>query len=157
MSSPQEVDVEMKHRLARTRTHVEHRPVSLLDVPPAGNLRRRQVTAPNHVGVFDLRFLQSRKMLLRNDEHVRRCFWVDVLKGKHMLVLVNFFGGDLAAHNAAEKAIARGVVHGSLTMAKTITHESTTRSRGSGETGNLNRKPSASSCSTTPYLRGKKR
>ncbi len=64
----------MKHRLPRPRTHVKHGPVSLLDIPLARNLGRRQVAAPDHFGILSLRFLQSSKMFLGDDQHVRRSF-----------------------------------------------------------------------------------
>ncbi len=57
MASSQEVDVEMKHRLPRTRTHVEHSPVSLLDLPLARNLGCGQVAAADGFGIASLRFL----------------------------------------------------------------------------------------------------
>ena len=62
----------MKHRLPRARTHVEHRAVSLLDISLTRNLGRHQVTASDHLGVVGLRFFQSSKMFLRDDQHVRR-------------------------------------------------------------------------------------
>ena len=61
------MDVEVKHRLPRAWTHVEHRAVSCLDVAITRNLRRDQVTASDYFGVVGLRFIQSGKMLLRND------------------------------------------------------------------------------------------
>jgi hypothetical protein len=116
MTSTQQVDVEMKHRLPRSRTHVEHGAVSLLDVPLACNLSRCEVTAADHFGVFGPRFLQSSKMFLRNNQHVRGSLWVDVFKGQYVLVLVNFLGGNFAAENAAEKAVAFGLGHRLVTM-----------------------------------------
>ena len=72
MTPPQQVDVQMKHRLPCAGTHVEHGPVSLLDVALARNLGGGQVAAANHFGVLGLRFFQSGKMSLRNHEHMRR-------------------------------------------------------------------------------------
>ena len=131
MTSAQEVDVEMKNRLPRSSTYVKHSPVSLLDVPLARNLGRRQVTAADHFGIFGLCFLQSGKVLLGDDKYMRRRLRVDVFKGQHVRVLVNLLGGNLAAENAAEEAVARGVSHGSGTMAKTITHASPNNETGS--------------------------
>jgi hypothetical protein len=118
MTPAQEVDVQMKHGLPRSWTHVKHGPVSLFDIPLARNLSRCEVAAANHFRVVSLRFLQSCKMFLGDDQHMRGSLRVDVFKGEHVLVFVNFLGGNLAAENAAEKAVARGVGHGSLTMAK---------------------------------------
>ncbi len=114
MTSTQEVDVKMKHRLPRSRAHVQHGAVSLLDVALARDLSRREVAAANHFGILGLRLFQSSKMFLGDDEHVRGSFGFDVFKGQDMLVLVNLPSRNLAAENAAEKAVARGVGHGKL-------------------------------------------
>src|SRR5579862_1225181 len=66
----------------------------------------------NQFGIVRLSFFQSGKMFLRNHQHMRRCLRIDVFKGINMLVFVNFLGGNLAAKNAAEKAIIRSVAHG---------------------------------------------
>src|SRR5271155_3938540 len=105
------MDVEMKHRLPRPRAYIEHSPVALLDFPITRYLRCRQVTAPDHYGVVRLRFVQSRKMLLRDDQHVRRSLRADVFEGKDVIVLINLLRGNLAAKNTAEKAVTRGVGH----------------------------------------------
>ena len=116
MTSAQEVDVEMKHRLPRSWTYVKHSPVSLLDVPLARNLGRREVAAADHFGIFGLCFLQSSKVLLGDDKYMRGSLWVAVFKGQQVRVLVNLLGGNLAAENAAEEAVVRGVGHGSVTV-----------------------------------------
>jgi hypothetical protein len=116
MPSTQEVDMEMKYRLPRSRTHIQHGPISLLDVPLTRNLGRRQVTAADHLGVVSLRLLQASKMLPGDDQHMRRRLGVDVLEGQHVLVLVNFLGRNLAAENAAEEAVAAGIGHRLVTV-----------------------------------------
>jgi len=120
----------MKHRLPRARAHVEHCPISLLDVPLARDLRRRQVTPANPFRIFSLRFLQSGEMLLWDYKHVCRRLRIDVFKSKYVLVLVNFLCRNLATENAAEKAVAARVGHRWITMAETITLESTACQRG---------------------------
>jgi hypothetical protein len=114
MTSPQKVDVEMKYRLPRSWTHVQHGPVSLLNVPLTCNLSRSQVAAADHFSVFSLRFFQSTKMSLGDNQYMGRSLRVDIFEGQHVLVLVNFLRGNLAAENAAEKAVAGGVGHGIL-------------------------------------------
>jgi hypothetical protein len=101
----------MVHRLSRTRAYIHYGPVSLLDIALAGDLGCCEVTAADHVGILGLRFFQSGKMSLRDDQHMGRGLWVDVFKGKHMLVLIDLSCGNLAAKNPAEKACARGVGH----------------------------------------------
>ena len=111
MASTQEMNVEMKHRLPRSGPYVQHGPVSLLDVPLARDLGRCQVTLADHFGVLSLRLFQPGKMFSWDDQHMRRRLWIDVFKGKDVIVLVNFLRGNLAAKNAAEKAISCGVSH----------------------------------------------
>src|SRR5258708_28131753 len=123
MTSSQQMDMEMKHRLPRSRTHVEHGPVSLLDIPLAGNLGGGQVAAADHFGVLGLRFLQAGKMFLRNHQHMRGRRGIDVFKGENIRILVNFRCRDLAAEYAAKKAVGREVSHRLVTMAEKITLE----------------------------------
>jgi len=106
--------VHMKHGLPRARTYVQHSPVPLLDVAITRYLRCYQMTAPDHLGVNSLRFVQSRKMLLRNDQHVRGSLRVDVFEGKNMIVLINLLRGNFAAKDAAEKAVAARVSHSKI-------------------------------------------
>jgi hypothetical protein len=120
--------VEMKNSLPSTGANVHHSTVSVLNVALARDLRRNQVTAANHVGVFSLCVVQSRKMFLRDHQHVRRSLRLDVFKGEDMLVLINLLRGNLATDNAAEKAVAVRIGHrlspAEITMVKTIAPES---------------------------------
>lgn len=154
MTSTQEVDVEMKHRLTCSWTYVKHSPVSLPDVPLARNLGRRQVAAADHFGIFGLCFLQSCKVLLGDDKYMRGSLWVDVIEGQYVRVLVNLLGGNLAAENAAEEAVARGISHGSGTMAKTITHASTTETRRATEKEELEPETGSLRDSAPPWRTG---
>ena len=52
------------------------------------------------------------KCFLRNNQHMGWRFRIDILKGENVIIFVNFFGGDLAAKNATEKAVAARVGHG---------------------------------------------
>ena len=118
MTSAQKVDVEMKHRLPCPGTYVQNRAVSFLDVALACDLRCGEIAAADHFGVLSLSFLPSGKMFLRDYQHVRRGFGIDVLKGEDVLILVDFLRGNLAAQNAAEKTVAGGVDGHRLTSAK---------------------------------------
>jgi hypothetical protein len=111
MPATEQVDVEMKYRLSCSRTYVEYRAVSVLDISLARDLSRRQVTASDHLGIANLRFLQTSKMFLWDHEDMRRRLRIDVFDGEHVLVLIDFLRGNLAAENAAEKAIAGGIGH----------------------------------------------
>ena len=100
----------MKDRLSRAGADVEDRAVSLLDVALARDLRGGEMAAADDLGVRGLGFFQSRKMFLGNDEHVRGRLRTDVFEGEHMLVFVNFLRGNLAADDAAEKAVGSVMV-----------------------------------------------
>lgn len=69
------------------------------------------MAATNHFRVLSLRFLQTGKMLFRNDEHVRWRFRVDVLESKYMFVFEDFSRWNFSAENAAEEAVNTGVGH----------------------------------------------
>jgi len=108
----------MEHGLSRARSYIEYRPVSMFDIAITCNLRCRQMTAADQFGMVSLRFLQSGEVLLRDNQNVRRRLRIDVLKSKYVLVLVNFLRWNLAAQDAAEKAIAGSVTHCWVTTAK---------------------------------------
>src|ERR1700728_366855 len=115
-TASEQVHVEMKHRLPRSRTNIEHGSISLLDVSLPRNVGRRQMAAPDDLRVLRLGFFQSREMFLRDDQHVRRRLRVDVVKREDVVVLVNFFRRNLAANDAAKKAI--GIAHKRSTCPK---------------------------------------
>lgn len=97
--------VQVKDGLARTGPNVQHGSVTLLDSSLPRDLCRRQVTAPDDLGIAFLRFFQPGKMSFGNDQHMRRRLRIDILKRKNVLVFVNFLRGNLSVNNPAEKAI----------------------------------------------------
>ena len=110
-AAAEKVDMEVEDGLSRARADVEDGAVSLLDVALAGDLRRRQMAAADQFRVFGLGLFQSGKMFFGNDENVRGGLRLDVFKGEDVIVLVNFFGGDLAANHSAEEAVGIGHCH----------------------------------------------
>ena len=40
-----------------------------------------------------------------------RRLWIDVFKGEHLFVLINFLGGNLSSNDSAEKAILVRIGH----------------------------------------------
>ncbi len=94
--------MQMKNRLPRTRTHVQPRAVAIFNRPLSSDVRSRQVTAPHQFRVFRHRFLQARDMFLGDNQDVSRALWVQIFKGKRVLVFVNFLGWHFAANNPAE-------------------------------------------------------
>jgi hypothetical protein len=108
--------VEVEDGLSGAGADVEDGAVSLLDVALAGDLGGGEVAAADDFGVAGLSLFQSGKMLLGNDEDMGGRLCVDVFKGEDVFVLVNSLGGNLAAEDAAEKAVGGGVSHGLLSF-----------------------------------------
>jgi hypothetical protein len=106
------MNVQVKYRLSRFWANVDDGAVPLLDVPLACNLSGGQMTTSNHFRIFGLRLFQSGKMFLRDHQHVRGRFGINVFKGKHVRVLINLVGWNLAAQDAAEEAGGSRVGHG---------------------------------------------
>jgi len=104
----------VEDRLSGAGADIENRSVSLLDVALARNLRGGEVTAANDFRVGSFCLFQSRKMFLRNDEHVGRRLGIDVFEGEDVGVLVDFLGGDFSADDATEKAVRGSVSHSLL-------------------------------------------
>src|SRR5579864_680910 len=63
------------------------------------------MASSNNLCVTRFRFFQSRKVLLRNDQHMGGSLRIDVLEGIGVLVLADFFGRDFAANDFAKDAI----------------------------------------------------
>lgn len=99
------MNVQVKDGLACTGADIKDRSVSMFDVALARNLRCSEMAAADDLCVGGFGFLQSSKMTLRNDEYMRRRLRIDVFEGKDMLIFINFLGRNLAADDAAEKAI----------------------------------------------------
>jgi hypothetical protein len=102
--------MQVEHRLTGARPHVEHRPISLLDPALPRDLGRGQMAAAKDLRISFLGFFQSCKVPLRNDKHMRRRLGLDVFKGEDVFILINFFRWNLAANDAAKKAV--GIGHG---------------------------------------------
>ena len=100
--SAEQVDVEVEDRLSRARADVENGAVSLLEVALACNLGGGEVAAADDCGISGVSFLQSGKMLLRNNEDVRGRLRIDVFKHKDPIVFVDFLRWDLAFDYFAE-------------------------------------------------------
>jgi len=92
----------VKNRLAAFGSDVENGTVSIFDATLAPYLRRGKMQASDQLSVFGLRLLQSANVLLRDDENVCGSLWLDVFKGKRMLIFVDFLGGNFAADDFAE-------------------------------------------------------
>lgn len=106
----------MKYRLPCTRAYVNNCAVSVFDVALAGDLGGGKMAPSDEFGVMRIRFLQSSEVFFGDYENVGGGLRIDVFKGKNVIVFVNLFRGNFAAEDTAEKAVGRGIGHGSLTM-----------------------------------------
>jgi len=102
LPAPNEMDVQMEHRLAGSWAHVQHRSITILNSSVSRDFRCCEVTAADRVRIFQRCFLKARKMFLRNDQHMGRRLGIDVLESERVLVLVDFLGRNFAVDNSAE-------------------------------------------------------
>jgi len=108
--------VEVEDGLSGAGADVEDGAVSVLDVALAGNVGSGEVAAADDFCVGGLRLFQSGKMFFGDDEDVSWGLRVDVFEGEDMVVLVNFFGGNFAAEDAAEEAVGGSVRHDLISL-----------------------------------------
>jgi hypothetical protein len=104
-STPNQMNMQMKHRLSGTRADVDHGAVSVLNPALASDLRGHQVAAAQGLGIFWLRLLQTTNVFLGNDKDVRWPLRIDVFKRVAVLVLIDFLGRYFTTDNAAKKTI----------------------------------------------------
>jgi hypothetical protein len=102
------VDVEVEYGLSGAGADVEDGAVSLLDVALAGDVGGGKVAAADDFCVGGLGLFESGKMFFGDDQDVSGGLRVDVFEGEDVVVVVDFFGGNFAAEDAAEEAVGIG-------------------------------------------------
>jgi hypothetical protein len=107
-ASAEQVDVQVKDGLSGTGADVEDGAVALLDVALAGDVGGGEVAAADEFGVGGFGLFQAGEMFLGNDEDVRGRLRVDVFEREDVVVLINFFRGNIALDDAAEEAMGIG-------------------------------------------------
>ena len=100
--------MKVEDGLSGSGADIENGAISILDFALAGNICRRQMASADDLGVGTFRFLQSSKMPLGNNQHMRGCLRIDVFEGEDVFILVDFFRVNLAADHTAEEAIGVG-------------------------------------------------
>ena len=108
MPSADQVNVQVEDGLPGSWTYIEHRTVAIFDRSLAGNLGCHQVTATDYLGILRSRLLETSNMFLGHNQHMRRTLRMKVLKGKRMLVFVDFLGRKLTLDDAAEQTVCHG-------------------------------------------------
>jgi hypothetical protein len=110
------MNVQMENGLPGAGADIEDCAVPLFDVALTCDLGGGQMTAADDFRICFLRFLEPREMALRDDQHMRGSLRVDVFEGKHVRIFVNFLRRNFTPNHAAEKAIAGGIGHDSLSF-----------------------------------------
>ena len=94
--------MDVKNRLTRTAVAVEHGSVSVLVVTVILRQSCRMLDdLPHQNLIIVLQVVQRGNVTARDDEHMEGRLWIDILKRKDAVVLVNdrrrnFAGGDPA-------------------------------------------------------------
>ena len=60
------------------------------------------VTTANDFSITEFRFLKPADVTFGNDQHMGRCFGVDILEGVGVLIVVDFFRWNFATHDFAK-------------------------------------------------------
>jgi len=94
--------MQVKHGLSRLRPHIQHRSVSILDLPIATDLSSHQMAAAYDLRILLCSVLQINQMLLGDDQYMCGSLGINVLKGVRVLVFVNFFRRNLSGDDFAE-------------------------------------------------------
>ena len=106
-TSTQQVVMDMKNRLPRLGTAIDHDAESGL----IESIVLRQAVGSREDGtdeflVLFIQFQNSRVMFFRYDEEMHRRLWVDVTDSKNAVAVIYLFGWDIPLLNLAKQAIA---------------------------------------------------
>src|SRR4029077_2333305 len=105
IAAAEEVQVQMKNRLARAGAVVEHSAIPREQEEFLGQLARRHLQLAEQRLVARLGVVQRGEMFLRAKENVRRRLRVDVFKGEHVVILIDELRGNLFRRDFAKQAV----------------------------------------------------
>ncbi len=97
-----EVNVQMKHRLAGARTYVQHGAVAVFDSALPCDLGCGQVTASDKFRVFGGCLFEAGDVFFGNYENVGRTLRIQVFESKGVLIFVHLLRRNFAFDDAAE-------------------------------------------------------
>ena len=101
---PQQVEMEMKHRLAALMIAVQHQAEAPLgDAHLSGDAVRHQEEVPKESIITLTRLKDRREVAAGNDQDVDWSLWVNVLEGHRFFVLVDDLGGMLPARDPTKE------------------------------------------------------
>jgi hypothetical protein len=101
-----QMQVEMKNNLPGVRAGVKDQPVAgFVNAFLICQLLGDSDHVPDQLLIPGGYLFCGGQVLIRNDEDMRRGNRVDISKGGHLLVAVDFFAGDFSCNDLTEKAI----------------------------------------------------
>ena len=108
-TTAEQVQVDVKDGLPSLAVRVEHRPVPAVRYASfLGNRGGAPDELSDQAVVFCAKLVQRFDMTLRDDEHMRRRLWIDIVEGQHAFVLVDDACRNRALDDFAEQAIGHG-------------------------------------------------
>ena len=107
-SAPNQMHVQVKHRLSSARTNIKNSAVAVFDSALARDVCRHKMTSAHQFSILYLRFFQTADVFLGNDEHMGWPLWIDVVECEGVLVFIDFLGGDFTTNNSAEQTVIHG-------------------------------------------------
>ena len=118
-SAPNQVHVQVKHRLSSVGTNIKNSAVAVFDSALARDVCRHKMTSAYQFSILYLCFFQTADVFLGNDEHMCWPLWIDVVECVGVLVFIDFLGGDFPTNNSAEQA----GIHGASSTPSTLSFE----------------------------------
>ncbi len=105
IATSQQVKVNVKHRLPGGFAVIHDRSIAIGgQVQIASDLREAEQRRADRRHIRLGHVIEAGDVFARNDNDVRRCLRIDVVKGDDVGIFVDFFRRDLAECDAAEEA-----------------------------------------------------
>jgi hypothetical protein len=96
----------MKHRLSGISIGVSHDPETAFVIAPLpGKFRGNPVEMSDQEVVFRLQIEGIGNMLSRDQQQMKRRYWIEVLYGHQLIILIDHFGRDFTGDYPAEKTV----------------------------------------------------
>ena len=109
MTPCQKMHMQMKHGLPAVFIAVDHRAIPLLGKTfLLGIVGDRQQQLAEQCRVGRRSIVERGQWLLRNEQHMHRCLWVQIAEGQYVVIFVNDIGRDFAPDDLAEDGVAHG-------------------------------------------------
>jgi len=101
--------MQVKNRLPRAGTDVEHSPVAILDAALACDISGGEVAVADQFGILCRRLFQSADVLFGNHQHMGRSLRINIVKRIRVFVFVHFLGRYFPAYDSAKQTIVHNM------------------------------------------------